>query len=170
MKKTIGRLMILALTASFMFTCVENKVENPYVAISSIEFSETTIDMYVGDQRELVVNVLPENYTDSQVFSSDNNCVSVDSNGVVTAEREGTAIVTAMSGDYAVSAKCTINISGDYVDEHGINRGKGIQVYGVVWAPVNCGYHETDFPWGKLYQWGRSDGQALQVCRTGLRI
>ena len=31
--------------------------------------------------------------------------------------------------------------------------------YGVTWAPVNCGYHQTDFKYGKLYQWGRKYGQ-----------
>lgn len=28
-----------------------------------------------------------------------------------------------------------------------------------IWAPVNCGYHEIDFKYGKLYQWGRKYGQ-----------
>lgn len=27
-----------------------------------------------------------------------------------------------------------------------------------VWANVNCGYHPTDYKWGKIYQWGRKDG------------
>ena len=47
----------------------------------------------------------------------------------------------------------------DYVDEYGINHGPGILIDGVVWAPVNCGYHATDYQWGKLYQWGRKYGQ-----------
>lgn len=47
----------------------------------------------------------------------------------------------------------------DYIDEYGINHGKGTVIDGVVWAPVNCGYHETDFQYGKLYQWGRKYGQ-----------
>lgn len=47
----------------------------------------------------------------------------------------------------------------DYVDEYGINHGPGIVIDGVVWAPVNCGYHATDYQWGKLYQWGRKYGQ-----------
>ncbi len=47
----------------------------------------------------------------------------------------------------------------DYVDEYGINHGPGVDIDGVVWAPVNCGYHETDFKYGKLYQWGRKYGQ-----------
>ena len=48
---------------------------------------------------------------------------------------------------------------GDYIDEYGINHGPGVEIDGVVWAPVNCGYHATDYQWGKLYQWGRKYGQ-----------
>lgn len=48
---------------------------------------------------------------------------------------------------------------GDYIDEYGINHGQGVEIDGVVWAPVNCGYHATDFKYGKLYQWGRKYGQ-----------
>jgi uncharacterized protein (TIGR02145 family) len=47
----------------------------------------------------------------------------------------------------------------DYVDEYGINQGPGIELEGVVWAPVNCGYHKDDYKYGKLYQWGRKYGQ-----------
>ena len=48
---------------------------------------------------------------------------------------------------------------GDYVDEYGINHGQGVNIDGVVWAPVNCGYHKENFKYGKLYQWGRKYGQ-----------
>lgn len=47
----------------------------------------------------------------------------------------------------------------EYIDEYGINHGQGVNIDGVVWAPVNCGYHATDYPYGKLYQWGRKYGQ-----------
>ena len=46
----------------------------------------------------------------------------------------------------------------DYIDEYGINHGGGILIGGILWAPVNCGYHETDYPYGRLYQWGRKHG------------
>ena len=46
-----------------------------------------------------------------------------------------------------------------YIDEYGINHGEGVEIDGVVWAPVNCGYHATDYKYGKLYQWGRKYGQ-----------
>ena len=48
---------------------------------------------------------------------------------------------------------------GDYIDEYGVNHGPGVKIGETVWAPVNCGYHETDFKYGKLYQWGRKYGQ-----------
>ena len=47
----------------------------------------------------------------------------------------------------------------DYIDEYGINHGGGILISGILWAPVNCGYHATKFPYGKLFQWGRKHGQ-----------
>ena len=47
----------------------------------------------------------------------------------------------------------------DYVDEWGINHGGGILIGEVLWAPVNCGYHAEDYPYGKLFQWGRKHGQ-----------
>ena len=47
----------------------------------------------------------------------------------------------------------------EYIDEDGNNYGEGVEIDGVVWAPVNCGYHTSDYPYGKLYQWGRKYGQ-----------
>ena len=46
-----------------------------------------------------------------------------------------------------------------YVDEYGISHGHGVKIGETVWAPVNCGYHATDYKYGKLYQWGRKYGQ-----------
>lgn len=58
---------------------------------------------------------------------------------------------------------CTLDLSDisliDYIDEYSINHGQGVEIDGVVWAPVNCGYHATDYKYGKLYQWGRKHGQ-----------
>lgn len=54
---------------------------------------------------------------------------------------------------------------GDYIDEYGINQGQGINIDGTIWAPVNCGYHEVDFKYGKLYQWGRKFGQGYDGVR-----
>ena len=46
----------------------------------------------------------------------------------------------------------------DYIDEYGVNYGRGVNIDGIIWASVNCGYHATSFKYGKLYQWGRKYG------------
>ena len=47
--------------------------------------------------------------------------------------------------------------------ENSVYLGEGIQIGGLLWAPVNCGYEKAigsykGFTWGKLYQWGRDSG------------
>ena len=58
----------------------------------------------------------------------------------------------SISGDIEGSETPDEPQDGDYVDEYGINHGQGVEIDGVVWAPVNCGYHATDYKYGKLYQ------------------
>ena len=58
----------------------------------------------------------------------------------------------------------------DYIDEYGINHGGGILIGTVVWAPVNCGYHKTHYPYGKLYQWGRKHGQGYGAPYTDAKF
>ena len=61
----------------------------------------------------------------------------------------------------------------DYIDEYGVNHGPGIKVGIHIWSPVNCGYHATDYKYGKLYQWGRLYGQGfgddatVPTCESG---
>src|SRR5574344_1143250 len=46
--------------------------------------------------------------------------------------------------------------------ENGKNLGAGILIGTTIWAPVNCGYDATNYKYGKLYQWGRKDGQGYK--------
>lgn len=59
----------------------------------------------------------------------------------------------------AVNIEKSTNMQSDYIDEYGQNHGKGVVIGETIWAPVNCGYHKTNYPYGKLYQWGRKYGQ-----------
>ena len=65
-----------------------------------------------------------------------------------------------------VTLNAVVSQSNHYIDEYGINHGEGIEIDGVVWAPVNCGYKAASstsngFTRGKLYQWGRKYGQGF---------
>ena len=56
----------------------------------------------------------------------------------------------------------TADMAPAYIDEQGIYQGDGIEVSGIIWAPVNCGY-DDDHKYGLLYQWGRKDGQDYSI-------
>ena len=135
------------------------------IPVSYVNLNSTSLKLYEGDIAQLTATVGPKDATDKTVvWSSDNPAVaSVDQTGLVTAHSAGTAKVTAAAG--GKSGTCTVTVSAfavaiaDYIDEYNENHGKGIVVGMTVWAPVNCGYHATDYQYGKLYQWGRKYGQ-----------
>ena len=129
----------------------------PVVAVS---LNYTSLKLSKGDVAQLTAIVKPKDATDQiVVWSSDNPSVAtVDQSGLVTAVFAGTAKIYAEAG--GVVSTCSVTVSNvDYVDEYGVNHGKGTAVGTVIWAPVNCGYHKDDFKYGKLYQWGRKYGQ-----------
>lgn len=69
------------------------------------------------------------------------------------------AWLVAFAACFAIFSSCKKDNPDPLVYiENGQNYGKGIVIGNVVWAPVNCGY-DKDHPFGKLYQWGRKDGQ-----------
>ena len=69
-------------------------------------------------------------------------------------------ILSVLAGvAFVAVATAQTAVPRDYIDEYGVNHGKGVEIDGVYWAPVNCGYHATMYPYGKLYQWGRKTGQ-----------
>lgn len=77
------------------------------------------------------------------------------------------AIITIWNQNYSLVRTVSVTQDGrpnigdkDYIDEYGVNQGAGIYAGGSTWAPVNVGFHPTDFPFGKLYQWGRKFGLA----------
>lgn len=102
--------------------------------------------------------------------SSDSTVAEVDQNGKITAKGDGYAEISVLAVGGA-TAMCSVYVETptgvayrDYIDEYGVNHGKGIVIGRLVWAPVNCGYKaetetEKGYPYGKLYQWGRKYGQ-----------
>ena len=146
--------------------CVQDNSD--LIPVEIIGLSKTFLTLPEGSSEVLSATIVPSNANHQTPFWwSDNPSVAtVDSNGNVSAVSEGTTIITAMAGMQVatceVTIKSAISESKDYVDEYGINHGKGVKIGETVWAPVNCGYHATDFKYGKLYQWGRKYGQGYE--------
>ena len=138
--------------------------------VTGVKLSSAFEEMIVGESLTLEMTIIPSTASDKSVAwkSSNSSVASVSMTGMVTAKKEGTATITVTTNDGGKTAACEVTVKnqvpsepqeGDYIDEYGINHGQGVEIDGVVWAPVNCGYHETDFKYGKLYQWGRKYGQ-----------
>ena len=161
-----GTAVITATSGDVSGTCTV-VVSKPYIPVSSVKINLPSLELTQGEVVSLTVTVEPANATDKTVVwrSDDSDVASVDQEGNVTAVSQGNTVITAECGD--MSATCVVTVFPaelHYVDEYGIDHGPGILIstysYGdIVWAPVNCGYHATDYKYGKLYQWGRKYGQ-----------
>lgn len=101
-----------------------------------------------------------------------------DNLGVLIKTSKGSYYLPAASDSYTVQAGSILSYTVDlennipksraamsvaYIDENGGNYGDGVLIGGTLWAPVNCGYKPKDgtnkgYPYGKLYQWGRKNG------------
>ena len=143
------------------------------IPAETIKLDKDEMFLRTGDSYTFEVTVSPADAEHDFVWtSSAPELISVSENGVATAVADGEAEITVTAARGTLSAACLVKAISydpdDYVDEWGINHGKGITMGGVTWAPVNCGYHETDYPYGKLYQWGRADGDGYTADADGL--
>ena len=113
--KSAGTAIITAIsengkTASCTIT-VNKKDTN--ITITEVRLNKSTETLTEGDKTTLTATVLPENTTDSKNVSwssSNSEVATVDANGIVTAKRAGTAVITATSTN-GKSAGCTVTVS-----------------------------------------------------------
>ncbi len=87
--------------------------ESVIVLPSSITLNQTGISMTTSSSQKLVATVLPENADDKSVtWSSNDESVAIVSEGVVTALKAGTAVITATAnGGVDVKATCTVTVT-----------------------------------------------------------
>ena len=115
------------------------------IALNNVTTTETNENVVV------YLMIAPIDLTDSKLTS----IIYFDDTPTRTAEFIGKKLQAGKAYKFSIE-NCQFL---DYIDEYCENHGKGVEIDGVVWAPVNCGYHKNDFQYGKLYQWGRKYGQ-----------
>ena len=137
--------------------CVQDDSE--LIPVESVSLNKTSLTLSVGASETLSSTITPSNANHQSVhwWSDNPEVATVDLNGNVNAVSKGNTKIYAMAGMQV--ATCSVTVDVFYIDEYGVNHGQGIKIGKTVWAPVNCGYHETDYKYGKLYQWGRKYGQ-----------
>ncbi|MBQ9467576.1 MAG: Ig-like domain-containing protein [Clostridia bacterium] len=98
-------------------------VKEEYIEPTDIVLNKRSLTMKIGDKEQLVVTLTPENVTNPKVvFSTDNAKVAkVDENGLVSALRVGTAVITAHHEDTWIEDVCTVTVKGDPVPVAGVS-------------------------------------------------
>lgn len=144
------------------------------IPISKITLDKTSLSLPLDFSYSLIAKIAPTDATYQNItWSTDNpTVVSIDQSGNFKTISGGEANIFATADGVLGSCKVVVipqkSELVDYIDEYGINHGKGVALGDIVWAPVNCGYkaetsNSKGFPYGKLYQWGRKYGQGYTL-------
>lgn len=90
-------------------------------ACTSIELDKSTSEITsVGGTDTITATVTPVDTTDAIIWSSSNTDVATVENGVITAVGCGSAVITAVCGDYSDS--CTVKVTHIAVLNYSLNR------------------------------------------------
>lgn len=83
------------------------------VPVEGVKQNEKEVTLKKGESKSLSVTVSPEDATLTRVywFSTDENIVSVDENGVISAKNAGSASVYCITLDGNYKASCAVNIT-----------------------------------------------------------
>ncbi len=139
-----------------------------YKELTGIALSKEEVYMWVGGEVTITAQPIPENVRVFQPeWKSSDNSIVVVNGGHIIAKNKGSATISAFVGE--ITTACNVYVIDEtdcYIDEYGVNYGIGTYIKGVTWAPVNCGYSAEQYPYGKLYQWGRKDGQGYSLTVT----
>lgn len=129
----------------------------PAQLVTSIVLSETALNLQVDETKRLTATVLPEDADNPEVTweSSDENVAEVNSRGSVTANGDGTCIITCRATDgSSVFAECQVTVGGtppaqehEYVDL-GLPSG-------TLWATCNVGANSPEEV-GDYFAWGET--------------
>lgn len=83
------------------------------VAVTGVTLDKTSLSIEAGQTAQLTATVQPGNADNQAVTwsSSDNNIVSVDATGKITANAKGSATITVTTADGGKTATCTVTVT-----------------------------------------------------------
>ena len=104
-----GKTIITATTKDGGFTASCEVTVKRHV--SGVSLNKASLTLYVGETESLAATVAPEDASDKTVaWSSDNSAVASVSNGKVTANKPGTAVIKVVTNDLSKEAACTVTV------------------------------------------------------------
>lgn len=98
-------------STDYTYRSVYAKVYEGGSGDAALTLSDNTLSLQEGERRKVNAAVSPEDLANKRVAwsTSDESVASVTGNGLVTARRVGTAVITAMM-DNGVSAQCAVSV------------------------------------------------------------
>ena len=134
----ISVLLVLSLTA-----CNPEELDTP-VAVTAVSVSPASADMKVGQTLQLSAEILPANATEKTVSwtTSDASIASVDQNGMLSALKEGSAVITVTTQDGGKNGTCNVSVTKAKIEDI-IVRSKVVS--GTVTNGVKLSYSGTVF-------------------------
>jgi uncharacterized protein YjdB len=111
--RALGMTTITVTTDDGGFTAACNvTVANIAVPVSSVTLSETELELFIGEGKQLSGGILPANATNRSAAwsSSDESVATVDQSGNVTGLGEGDAIITLQSEEGGKLAVCDVTV------------------------------------------------------------
>lgn len=113
MKRRLITLFTILLSFSLIATYSCKKEKDKSVAVTEVRLDKTATTLVEGDTEELMATVMPENATDKGIEwkSSDESVATVSQNGLVTALKEGPAVITVITNDGGFEATCEVTVN-----------------------------------------------------------
>lgn len=105
------RTLLLSLITAFSVAGCKDE-EPAVISVESVSISTTSITLVEGESETLSVTVLPSDAADLSVIWSTSmpDVATVDDNGLVTALKKGSAIITVTTADGGKTATCFVNV------------------------------------------------------------
>ena len=124
------------------------------VAVTGLSFDCKDIELQVGNNYHLALNVYPENASEKTVIwsTSNSNIATITDDGEVYALSEGTVTITAKSVDGGYEEICNITVNPySIVEPDIVDLGLSVK-----WASFNLGATKPE-EFGGYYAWGETD-------------
>ena len=114
----VGQSVVLTLTGTGSAGTVTRKytytkTDAPEVAVTGVTVSKSKLSIAPGDTATLTANVAPADASNTNVTwsSSDSSVASVSNTGVVSAKKNGTAVITVTTEDGGFKATCSVTVT-----------------------------------------------------------
>ena len=108
LKKTmLYAVSLMPIVLLSLFACAKPELEK--ISVTSVTLSKTSIELKAGESVTLTATIKPEDATDKTVvWSSSDASVATVKDGVVTAVKMGSVMITAKAGDKTATCQITV--------------------------------------------------------------